>query len=136
MLLLDHAVAVVAAAIQYTRECGLPPVSVTIVDAAAYPLSFARMDGCFLGAIDVANRKARTAALFRANSDEVGANFRPGAPAFSLENTNGGLVGFGGGVVLRDANGHIVGAIGVSGATMEQDQEIAEVAARRLTTLA
>ncbi|NIF75677.1 heme-binding protein, partial [Burkholderia sp. Ap-962] len=109
---------------------GLPPFAVTVVDATAYPVAFARMDDRFLGAIDGAYRKARTAALFRADSVEVGANFQPGGPAYALENTNGGLIGVGGGVLLRDAQGRVLGAIGVSGASAEQDQAIAEAAAR------
>lgn len=107
----------------------------TVVNATAYPVAFARMDDCLLGAIDVAYRKARTAALFRADSVEVGANFQPGGPAYALENTNGGLIGFGGGVLLRDAQGRVLGAIGVSGASAEQDQAIAETAARALAAL-
>ncbi|MEB2551836.1 GlcG/HbpS family heme-binding protein, partial [Burkholderia gladioli] len=63
MLPLDHANALIAAATHHAREHGLPPVSVTVVDATAYPVAFARRDDCVLGAIDVAYRKARTAAL-------------------------------------------------------------------------
>jgi len=132
MLTLDQANAMLAAARHCAAARGFAPVSIYVLDAAAYPLAFARMDGCFLGAIDVALGKARTAALFRADSAAVGAHFRPGAPAFSLENTNGGLVGFGGGVALRNAQGDCVGAIGVSGATMEEDQLIAEAGAAAL----
>lgn len=134
MLSLDLASAIVAAAQQYALSRGFPPVSISVVDAAAYPLYFVRMDGCFLGAIDVAQRKARTAALFRAESAEVGQNFRPGEPAFSLENSNGGLIGFGGGIPLRDSEGRFIGAIGISGASIEQDQLIAEAGVDALTS--
>jgi len=63
----------------------------------------------------------------------VGANFLPGAPAYSLENSNGGLVGIGGGVPLYDAEQRFVGAVGISGATIEQDLAIAVFAANALS---
>ena len=132
MLCHDQASTIVAAAQQFALSAGLPPVCISVVDAAAYPLYFMRMDDCFLGAIDVALRKARTSALFRSDSAVVGRNFQPGAAALSLENSNGGLIGFGGGVPLRDAEGRCIGAIGVSGASMEQDQLIAEAGAHAL----
>jgi len=87
------------------------------------------MDGTFLGAIDVAHRKARTAALFNADSAVLGQFLRPGAPAYSLENSNDGLIGFGGGVVLRDNQGRVLGAVGVSGASVDEDETIAQAAA-------
>lgn len=128
-LTLNMAEAVIAAARQSASENNFPPVSITVLDAGAHLLAFARMDGTFLGTIDVAHGKARTAVLFRTDSANVGADLHPNGPAYSLENTNGGLVGIGGGVPLRSAAGDVVGAVGVSGATKEQDQIIAEFAA-------
>jgi uncharacterized protein GlcG (DUF336 family) len=126
---LAMAEAVIAAAKAAAVQKGLPPVSISVVDEAAHLVAFSRMDGTFLGAIDVAHRKARTAALFNVDSAVLGGFLRPGAPAYSLENSNGGLIGFGGGVVLREADGRIIGAVGVSGASVDEDEVIAQVAA-------
>jgi uncharacterized protein GlcG (DUF336 family) len=126
---LAMAEAVIAAAKAAAVQKGLPPVSISVVDEAAHLVAFSRMDGTFLGAIDVAHRKARTAALFNVDSAALGEFLRPGAPAYSLENSNDGLIGFGGGVVLREADGRIIGAVGVSGASVDEDEAIAQAAA-------
>jgi uncharacterized protein GlcG (DUF336 family) len=126
---LEMAEAVVAAAIAATSAKGFPAVNISIVDVAAHPVLFARMDGALLGAIDVATRKARTAALFQTDSAVLGKVAQPGATSYSLEYTNGGLISFGGGVVLRDRNGDVLGAVGISGASVEQDEIIAHAAA-------
>ena len=85
------------------------------------------------GSIDIAMKKARTAVLFQANSEAVWEYCKPGAPAPALELTNGGLAPFGGGIPLRDADGELLGAVGVSGGAVAQDMEIAQVAAAALT---
>jgi len=105
-----------------------PPVSAVVLDSGGHLVAFARMDDTFLATIDIAMRKARTAVLFQANSEDVGVNLHPNGPAYSLENSNGGLVGIDGGIPLRNAQGVVIGAIGVSGATKEQDKLIAEYA--------
>jgi uncharacterized protein GlcG (DUF336 family) len=104
-------------------------VSIAVLDAAAHLLAFARSEAAALGTIDVSQRKARTAALFQTDSSELGAGVGPGGPAYTFENTNGGLIVFGGGVVLRNKDGAFIGAIGIAGATIEQDQAIAKAAA-------
>jgi uncharacterized protein GlcG (DUF336 family) len=126
---LATAEAVIAAAKTASADKGLPPVSISVVDEAAHLIAFSRMDGTFLGAIDVAHRKARTAALFNADSAVLGQFLRPGGPAYSLENSNDGLIGFGGGVVLRNSQGRMIGAVGVSGASVDEDEAIAQAAA-------
>ena len=83
------------------------------------------MDGAVLGSIDIALKKARTSALFQANSEAVWEYCKPGAPAHALELTNDGLAPFGGGVPLRSAAGEVLGAVGVSGGAVAQDAEIA-----------
>lgn len=107
-------------------------VCITVLDPTAYLVGFARMDDVALGPIEVSQRKARTAALFRTDSKELGARAQPGGPIYSLEHTNGGLISFGGGVVLRDSAGTIIGAIGIAGATVEADEEIAQAVAASL----
>lgn len=96
-------------------------VCVSVVDAAGYPVAFLRMDGLALGCIDVCIKKARTAALFHMDSADFARVACPGGGAYSLELTNGGLTSFGGGLAVRDRNGVVVGGIGVSGASTEDD---------------
>ncbi|WP_314139831.1 heme-binding protein [Buttiauxella noackiae] len=76
-------------------------------------------------------RIARTAALFRTDSLTLGADAQPGGAIYTLESTNGGLISFGGGVVLYDEQNHVTGAVGIAGATVEADQIIALAAAGR-----
>ena len=75
--------------------------------------------------------KARTAALFRKDSADIGARAKPGGPICTLEATNGGLISFGGGVVVWDQTQKVIGAVGVSGASVEQAQAIALIGDNR-----
>ena len=109
------------------------PVNITVLDAGAHLKAFSRMDGAMLGAIDVATSKARTAVLFQIPSDAVWEYCKPGAPAPGLERSNGGLTTFAGGLPLFDADGVLIGAVGVSGGEVPQDLEIAQAAAAALT---
>jgi uncharacterized protein GlcG (DUF336 family) len=128
-LTLSIAERVIAAAKHATAAHSFPPVNIVVVDPAAHLVAFARMDDALLGTIDVAHRKARTAALFQTDSAVLGQVAQPGAISYTLEHSNGGLIGFGGGVVLRDATGLAIGAIGISGASVEEDEIIARAAA-------
>lgn len=107
-------------------------VCISILDAAAWPMAFIRMDGAPLGVIDVANKKARTAVLFQMDSAVFAGIGHPDGNAYTLENTNGGLTSFGGGIVLKQSDGKILGSIGVSGASTEDDIAIATVAANAI----
>lgn len=107
-------------------------VCIWVLDAAAYPVAFTRMNGANIGPIEVSQKKARTAALFQTDSLQLGQAAQPGGAIYTLENTNGGLISFGGGVVLRDKTGAVIGAIGVAGATVEADETIAQAAAASL----
>ena len=69
------------------------------------------MDGAVLGSSDIAVRKAKTAALFQVESEAVWEYCKPGAPAPGLEQTNGGLAPFGGGLPLKQPDGTVIGAI-------------------------
>ena len=122
----QQAQAVIDAAVAAAVAQGMPPLSICVLDAHAYLVAFLRMDGAVLGSIDVAQGKARTSALFRTDSGNLAGLIQPGAAGFTLENSNGGLMAFPGGVILKDANGAVLGALGVSGARGDQDQIIAE----------
>lgn len=108
-------------------------VCISILDAAAWPVAFLRMEGVILGAVDVASKKARTAVLFQMDSADFAKIGHPDGRAYTLENTNGGMTSFGGGLVLKAADGKVLGAIGVSGASTEEDIAIARVAAKTLS---
>lgn len=75
--------------------------------------------------------KARTAALFRKDSVDIGARAQPEKSIFTLEATKGGLISFGGGVVVLDENHKVIGTVGLSGASVEQAQAIALIGANR-----
>jgi uncharacterized protein GlcG (DUF336 family) len=108
------------------------PMNIAVVDGGGYLKLFIRMDGAVLGSIDVALRKAKTAILFGMNTEQVFEFCKPGAPAFGLEHTNGGLAVFAGGIPLRNADGEVIGAIGVSGGIVSQDFIVAEAGAAAL----
>jgi uncharacterized protein GlcG (DUF336 family) len=131
MLSLSQAQAALAAGQARAAALGVP-VNIAVLDAAAHLKAFGRMDAAVLGSIDVALGKARTAALFGITSEAVWDYCKPGAPAPGLERSNGGLMTFPGGVPLRDADGRLFGAVGVSGGSPDQDAEIARAAAATL----
>ncbi len=106
------------------------PVCIAVVDDSGLLRGFSRMDGAVAGAIDVSIKKARTAALFATNSLILGQAAQPGGDIYTLENTNGGLISFGGGVVIKDSVGKLIGAVGVAGATLESDELFAQVGAK------
>jgi uncharacterized protein GlcG (DUF336 family) len=125
---LDTAETVLGAARQKALNIA-QPMCVAVVDAGARLVAFVRMDGALLASIDVAERKATTAMMLKMTTRDLAPLCQPGAPLFGLEITNGGLVPFAGGIPLAAGEGEPVGAIGVSGGTVEQDQQVAEAGA-------
>lgn len=107
-------------------------MNIAVVDAGGNLKAFARMDGAWLGSIDISVRKARTARFFDMNSGDVGALSQPGGPLYNIEVSNGGLITFPGGIPLR-LNGEIVGGIGVSGSSVENDHTVADAGANALS---
>ena len=107
-------------------------MNIAVVDAGGNLKAFARMDGAWLGSIDISIRKARTARFFDMNTGDVGALSQPGGPLYNIEVSNGGLITFPGGIPLR-LNGEIVGGIGVSGSSVENDHAVAEAGANALS---
>lgn len=125
VLTLADAQALVIAAQQKADELGIK-VCVAVIDHSTQLQAFARMDGAFLGSVDVAIKKAKTAMLFPLPTDIFGALVRS-AEFTGMELTNDGLIGFAGGVPIMRADQHIAG-IGISGGSAEQDNEIAQFA--------
>ena len=107
-------------------------MNIAVVDAGGNLKAFARMDGAWLGSIDISVRKARTARFFDMNSGDVGALSQPGGPLYNIEVSNGGLITFPGGIPLR-LNGEIAGGIGVSGSSVENDHTVADAGANALS---
>jgi len=104
-------------------------VNIAVVDAGANLKAFIRMDDSFLGSIDIAIKKAKTSRYFDIDTGDLGKLSQPGGMIYNIELSNDGLVTFPGGVPLKNKEGKIIGAIGVSGGTIEQDHEIATAAA-------
>jgi uncharacterized protein GlcG (DUF336 family) len=125
--------AVLAAAKAKATEIGVP-MNVAILDSGANLKAFVRMDGALIGSIDIALKKAKTSAIFGMNTEAVGEFCKPGGTSPGLDSTNGGLVVFAGGIPLRDAEGHLLGAVGVSGGAVAQDFEVALAAAAQSAT--
>jgi uncharacterized protein GlcG (DUF336 family) len=117
-----------AEARRIATEIGVP-MNIAVIDDGANLKAFTRMDGALLGSIDVALGKARTAALFGMTTEAIGEFCKPGGTSPGLEQTNGGLVIFAGGVPIRDPQGRLLGAVGISGGAVAQDQQVAQAAA-------
>ncbi len=116
--------AVIDSAIIKASELGAK-MDIAVVDAGSNLKSFLRMDGAWLGSIDIAIKKARTARLFDMPTGDIGGLSQPGGPLYGIEHSNGGLVTFPGGLPLRASDGTVIGAIGVSGSTVEDDHAVA-----------
>jgi uncharacterized protein GlcG (DUF336 family) len=102
------------------------PMAVAIVDAEGLPLFFGRMDGTLPASTDIAVGKAYTAAALRMASHEVGRLAQPGEALYGIQHLHQGrVVLFGGGLPLR-LRGRVVGGVGISGGSVEQDLQVAE----------
>ena len=130
-LTLDTAQAVVEAARQRADEIGVP-MNLAVVDEGNNLVAFARMDGAWLGSIDIAQNKAYTARGFDMPTKDLAPLAQPGAPLYGIEASNQGrLIVFAGGIPLK-LDGRIVGAIGVSGGSVEDDHDVAEAGVEAL----
>ena len=127
-LSLDQAHAILAAAAAKAAEINTK-MDIAVVDAGGNLKAFIRMDGAWLGSIDIAIKKAHTARWFDMPTGEIGKLSQPGGPLFNIEHSNGGLISFPGGIPLKLADGTVIGAIGVSGSTVENDHTVATAGA-------
>lgn len=107
-------------------------MNIAIVDAGANLVAFARMDGAWLGSLDISIKKAKTARYFDMNTGIIGELSQPGGSLYNIEHSNGGLITFPGGVPIQNGSGEIIGAIGVSGSSVENDHAVAEAGASAL----
>lgn len=107
-------------------------MNIAVVDAGANLVAFQRMDGAWLGSLDISIKKAKTARFFDMNTGSVGELSQPGGSLYNIEHSNGGLITFPGGIPIKNNNGEIIGAIGVSGSTVENDHAVAEAGAKSI----
>jgi len=121
--------AAIEAAVKKAQELKTK-MDIAIVDAGANLKGFLRMDDAWIGSIDIAHKKAKTARFFNMNTGEIGKLSQPGGPLYNIEHSNGGLISFPGGVPIKNAQGEIIGAIGVSGSTVEHDHAVADAGAK------
>jgi uncharacterized protein GlcG (DUF336 family) len=128
---LDQASAIMKAAAEKAKEINTK-MDIAIVDAGGNLKAFARMDGAWIGSIDIAQKKARTARYFDMNTGDIGKLSQPGGPLYNIEHSNGGLITFPGGIPLKASDGTVIGAIGVSGSTVENDHTVAAAGAAAL----
>jgi uncharacterized protein GlcG (DUF336 family) len=109
-------------------EIGIP-YNIAVVDAGGSLIAHARMDGAWIGSIDIAINKAWTARAFDAATEDLARITQSGQQGFGLNTTNGAkVVIFGGGLPIK-LDGLVIGAIGASGGSVEQDVVVARAAA-------
>jgi uncharacterized protein GlcG (DUF336 family) len=120
----EQAEQIIDAAIEKAAATGVPSC-VAVVDSGGNLKAFRRMDDAWVGSIDVAIKKAKTACYFAMPSGELGKLAQPGNSLYSIEHSNDGLITFPGGVPIVDDTDTLVGAIGVSGGTVENDHTVA-----------
>ncbi len=131
MIKLEDARRVIAAAEEKARQIG-QPMNIAVADEGGNLLAHVRMDGAWLGSIDISIKKAYTSRAFNISTKDLGDNAQPNQQFYGIHASNDGkIMIFAGGIPLT-RNGQVVGAIGVSGGSGEQDQEVAQAGAAAL----
>lgn len=106
------------------------PMNIAVVDAGGHLVAHARMDGAWIGSVDISINKAYTARMFDLSTKELGEKSQPGEDFYGIQVAEGGrIMIFAGGIPLKDSSGTVIGAVGVSGGVGKQDQKVAEAAA-------
>ena len=130
---LEAARNVIRAGQQKATEIG-QPMNIAVVDSGANLVAFERMEGAWLGSIDISINKAFTARAFDIETKALGENSQSGDQFFGIHASNHGRVMiFAGGVPLKIGN-KVVGGVGVSGGSGKQDQAVAEAAAKAFSS--
>ncbi len=125
MITLEEAQRILSAAEDKAQQMG-QPMNIAVMDAGRNLVAFHRMDGAWVASTDIAIDKAFTSAGRGLTTRKIGEMAQPGQPLFGINTTNGGrIVIFAGGIpLMRD--GEVIGAVGVSGGTVDEDEEVAE----------
>lgn len=130
-LTLADARAIIAAGEAAAEKLGVP-YNLAVVDAGGNLIAHVRMDGAWLGSIDIAIHKAWTARAFDMSTEDLAKMAQSGKPLFGIDSTNRDkVVIFGGGVPLK-VEGAVIGGVGASGGTVDQDVKVVEAAAAAL----
>lgn len=128
MITLKDARSIIAAAEKKAEEIG-QPMNIAVVDAGGNLIAHVRMDNAWMGSVNISINKAWTSRAFDISTKELGENSQPNDQFYGINASNGGKVMiFAGGIPLKK-DGQVVGAIGVSGGSGEQDQTVAEAGA-------
>lgn len=128
---LEQAQKAITAAIAKSKELHTL-MNICVVDAGTNLVAFAKMDDAWLGSIDIAHKKAKTARYFNMDTGAIGQLSQPGGALYNIEHSNHGLITFPGGVVIKNDEGQIIGAIGVSGDSVENDHAVAKAGAEAI----
>jgi uncharacterized protein GlcG (DUF336 family) len=125
---LSDARRIIAAAEKKAVEIG-QPMNIAVADEGGNLISHVRMDGAWLGSIDISIKKAFTSRAFDISTKDLATHSQSGDQFFGIHASNGGKVMiFAGGIPLKK-DGKVVGAIGVSGGSGDQDHAVAEAGA-------
>ncbi len=128
MVKLEDARRIIAAAEKKANEIG-QPMNIAVADAGGNLVAHVRMDGAWIGSIDISIKKAFTARAFDISTKDLAAHSQSGGQFFGIHASNEGKVMiFAGGIPLK-RDGKVLGAIGVSGGMGAQDQAVAEAGA-------
>ncbi|MDR1873070.1 MAG: heme-binding protein [Deltaproteobacteria bacterium] len=119
----------IEAGLKVAKERGLL-MDIAIVDAGGNLKAFVRMNGAFLASVDIAIKKAKTARGLNMPTSDLHRAAVPGGELYGIEATNGGMVIFGGGELIKNLEGTIIGAIGVSGDSVANDTLVAQAGAK------
>ncbi len=125
---IKQAMSVLEAALEKSQSLGVK-MNIAVVDHGANLKAFTRMDGAWLGSADISIKKAKTARFFDMDTGEIGKLSQPGKTLYGIEHSNGGLISFPGGVPIKNSAGEVIGAIGVSGSSVENDHAVAQAGA-------
>jgi uncharacterized protein GlcG (DUF336 family) len=128
VITLKEAKAIIAGAEAKASEIG-QPMNIAVADEGGNLIAHVRMDGAWLGSIDISMKKAYTSRAFDIATKDLAEHSQSGGQFFGIHASNGGkIMIFAGGIPLK-RNGKVVGAIGVSGGSGEQDHAVAEAGA-------
>lgn len=128
MIKLEDARRIIAAAEKKAAEIG-QPMNIAVADAGGNLVAHVRMDGAWIGSIDISIKKAWTSRAFDIATGDLAEHSQSGDQFFGIHASNNGRVMiFAGGIPLKKG-GQVVGAIGVSGGSGEQDHSVAEAGA-------
>jgi uncharacterized protein GlcG (DUF336 family) len=131
-LTLADAREIIAAGEKKATELGIP-YNLAVVDAGGSLIAHVRMDGAWLGSIDIAIHKAFTSRAFDMATQDLAKMAQSGKPLFGINSTNHErVVIFAGGMPVKDGD-TVIGAVGASGGTVDQDQQVVEAAVGALT---